>query len=126
MTTAIIVLGHGSRASAGGANEFVYQIAAMVKDQVGHELVEPAIMTTQSNRQTLAVAAAKLVGQGAGQIVIAPLFWSSGLHLSEDIPEEVNRLSQQFPEVKITIASPIGPDLRIAAILLERIQEVGQ
>lgn len=125
MKQGIVVLGHGSRASVGEANQVVFQISDIIRAKVGHDLVETAIMNRKSELQTIEDAVAKLVGRGASRIVIVPMFFANGMHIQYDIPEEIAALEGRYPGITIAMAGHIGADPRIADILLERIREVG-
>jgi sirohydrochlorin ferrochelatase len=120
----IVVLGHGSRACVGEANQVVFQISEMIKDRVGHDAVETAIMNRDSGLQSIDEAVKKLVKKGVDRITIVPMFLANGVHIQQDIPEEINQLRQEYPGVAIEMAGHIGPDPRIADILIERIREV--
>lgn len=124
MKPGIIILGHGSRSAVGEANQVVFQISDMIKERVGHDQVETAIMNRMSGLQTIEEAVEKLVKKGISQITIAPMFFANGMHIQHDIPEEINELRKKYPGVVIDMAGHIGPDPRIADILLERIREV--
>jgi sirohydrochlorin ferrochelatase len=124
MKPGVVILGHGSRASVGEANQVVFQISDMIRERVGHDLVETAIMNRMSGLQTIEAAVEKLVGRGVSQITIVPLFFANGMHIQQDIPEEINQLRHKYPGVVIAMARHIGADPRIADILLERIREV--
>ncbi len=124
MKQGIVVLGHGSRASVGEANQVVFQISDIIKQRLGHDLVETAIMNRKSELATIEDAVASLVARGAGRIVVVPMFFANGFHIQHDIPEEISALAFRFPGVTITMAPHLGPDPRIADILLDRIREV--
>jgi sirohydrochlorin ferrochelatase len=124
MKQGIVVLGHGSRASVGEANQVVFQITEIIKAKAGHDLVETAIMNRKSELQTIADAVKKLAVRGADNIVIVPMFFANGMHIQYDIPEEIEALKQELPNVTVTMAGHIGADPRIADILMERIREV--
>ena len=119
----IVVLGHGSRADAGDGNQVAFEVAALVRERVGHDRVEAAILTRRSERQTIEEAVCKLIGKGAQQITVAPMFFARGMHISQDIPESIDALRQKYPDVEFRIASPIGADSRIADVLIDRIRE---
>lgn len=125
MSKGIIVLGHGSRASVGEANQVVFQVTEIVKGKLGHDLVETAIMNRMSGLQSIAEAVDKLVDKGATDIVVAPLFFANGMHIQSDIPEELSDIQAKHPGVTIVMARHIGADPRIAEVLIDRIQEVG-
>ncbi|SDF07802.1 sirohydrochlorin chelatase [Sporolituus thermophilus] len=124
MNAGIVVLGHGSRASVGEANQVVFQVTDMVKARVGHDLVETAIMNRKSGLQDLSGAVKKLVSRGARRVIIVPMFFANGMHIQSDIPEEIEALKQEFPDITIIMTPHIGADSRIADILMERVQEV--
>lgn len=124
MKQGIVVLGHGSRKSVGRANQVVFEISAMIKAKVGHDLVETAIMNRMSALPTIEDAVKRLAAKGADHIVIIPMFFADGMHIRHDIPAEIAGLKAALPGVAITMAGHIGPDPRIADILLERVQEV--
>lgn len=124
MKLGIVVLGHGSRSVVGEANQVVFQISDIIKERVGHDLVETAIMNRESGLQTLEEAIRQLVTKGAGRITVVPMFFSNGMHIQYDIPEEISELRTNFPGIPINMARHIGPDPRIADILLDRIREV--
>lgn len=125
MKKGIVVLGHGSRASAGEANQVVFQVTEMVKEKVGHTLVETAIMNRMSGLQSLEEAIERLIIRGVTTIVVVPMFFSNGMHIQSDIPAEITGIQQKHPSIVIHMASHIGADTRIADILVERAQEVG-
>jgi sirohydrochlorin ferrochelatase len=122
--TGMVVLGHGSRASVSEANQVVFQVSDMLREKVGHDLVETAIMNRESGLQSLDEAIDKLVNRGAVKITVVPMFFANGVHIQQDIPGEIKELCQHYPGVAISLAGHIGPDPRIADILLERIREV--
>lgn len=124
MKLGIVVLGHGSRASVGEANQVVFQVSNMIRERAGEALVETAIMNRMSGLQTIEEAVTKLINQGADRITVVPMFFANGMHIQQDIPEEITELRKQYPAVPITMAGHIGADSRIADILMERVREV--
>jgi len=120
----IVVLGHGSRAAVDEANGFLERVAAEIGRIFNGARVQPAWMNPKSQRQDLAGAVAKLVAEGAKRIVVAPVFLTDGLHIRKDIPEDVAALKEEYPGVEFRLARHLGFDLRIVAILAERIGEV--
>ncbi len=123
MKQGIVVLGHGSRASVGEANQVVFRISDIIKERLGSDLVETAIMNRKSELATIEDAVASLVARGAASIVVVPMFFANGMHIQHDIPEEIIALKERFPGVAVTMAPHIGPDPRIADILIDRIRE---
>ncbi|MDR3589136.1 MAG: CbiX/SirB N-terminal domain-containing protein [Negativicutes bacterium] len=124
MKAGVVILGHGSRAAVGEANQVVFQISEMIRQRVGHDLVETAIMNRMSGLQTIEEAVEKLISRGISNITVVPMFFANGMHIQQDIPEEIGQLRCKHPGIVITMARHIGADPRIADILLERIREV--
>lgn len=124
MKLGIIVLGHGSRACVGEANQVVFQVSDMIRERAGDALVETAIMNRMSGLQTIEQAVEKLINKGVGRITVVPMFFANGMHIQQDIPEEITELRKRHPGISITMAGHIGADARIADILMERIREV--
>ena len=116
--SALIVLGHGSRNAAATEqfNVVVEELCSRQDDPVYAafmELAEPSLPD--------AVAAA--VATGAAEIVVQPCFLFDGNHIRRDIPELLAGLAAEYPDVSFKFGRPIGPDVRVADILLERAGE---
>jgi len=120
----IVILAHGSRAEAAEANQALLKMVELVKTKTSSESVRPAYMNRKSPGPDLAQSVAALVAQDYQEIVVAPWFLTTGIHILEDIPELLAELQARYPQVKIQLARPLGPDPRLADILFDRIQEV--
>ncbi|KKM13085.1 hypothetical protein SY88_00575 [Clostridiales bacterium PH28_bin88] len=120
MEAGIVVLGHGSR--KGEAKEGFYRVVEMVRQSFPGLMVETAFM---GNRHpNLEEAIAKLVASGIKKVVVAPLFLFSGVHVTEDIPGELEQERARYEgRVSIVYAGILGDDPRIAQVLSERIRE---
>ncbi|HEX3032377.1 MAG TPA: CbiX/SirB N-terminal domain-containing protein [Bacillota bacterium] len=126
MKNGIVVLGHGSKTVVDEANLALYNVVELVKSKVTDSLVEAAWMMRESGKQSLQEAIDKLVEQGAARIVVAPWFLTNGLHIQQDIPEELAEAKNRHGnKVEIAFARHLGPDPRIVDVLVDRIGEVG-
>ena len=56
---------------------------------------------------------------GAQHVTVLPYFLSAGVHINRDIPEEVNKASQNFPNLEINITSYFGSRDEIAELLMK-------
>lgn len=65
----------------------------------------------------------ELIEAGAKKIVIVPMFIFKGNHVKYDIPEELEKLKERYPDVELIMAQHIGADARLAAIIDERAKE---
>lgn len=124
MSKGIVLLGHGSRARVDEANLLLLDMVEILKDKIQVDDIVPAWMNSKSGRPGLMEAASSLADAGFEEIIVAPWFLTSGLHIQEDIPEMLGELKQRYPNVRFALAKPLGADPRLADILVERIQEV--
>ncbi len=97
-----IVLAHGSRRT--GGNQTVERLADKLDLEPAYWSVAPSL----TDRVTA------LVAQGTTEIGILPYFLFAG-GITDAIGELVAKLREQFPQVRITLAEPIGnsPELVI-------------
>jgi len=118
VSSALIVLGHGSRNPAATAQfmELVTHLRAR-RD----EPVLPAFM--ELAEPSLDGAVAEAVAGGADDIVVQPCFLFDGMHIRRDIPEMLAGFAAGHPAVSFRFGRPLGADPRIADILLERAGE---
>ena len=117
---AVVLLGHGSRVSP--ANAPLAEIAEMVSQGLGGCKTVTAFL--QLAEPLLGPVIGQLVEEGAKNIVVMPFFLFPGAHVREDIPEELERLAQQYPDVTITLAAHLGVHPLLAQVAVERIGEV--
>lgn len=120
MTTAIILLGHGSRLPEAQATLNSYR--AMIAGSGLYNLVEAASL--QFNKPVLEETVAAAVAKGAGRVIVAPIFLYQGMHIQHDIPEIITAMREKHPGVEFLLAGSIGADQRLADIILDRIKEV--
>lgn len=119
--TGILVLGHGSRSQE--ANESLVTICDMIKEQGEFTLVQPAYM--EHCDPNLKQGVESLLEKGAKKILLMPFFLYRGIHLKEDIPNELAEIKEEYPDLEIVMTPHLGIDKRLAEIAVERIKEVG-
>jgi sirohydrochlorin ferrochelatase len=100
----LILLGHGSRASK--TLEEMEALAAKLQDSSSNLAVRPAFLTLLEPGLAQAVNAA--VADGAGEIHVLPLFFFSGKHVLEDIPEIFRELQAAHPGVELVLREAVG------------------
>ena len=118
MRTAVIILGHGSRSE--GADETIKRVAAMVKENGGHEIVEHAFL--QYTPPTPRNALENCIRQMAKRIVIVPYFMQSGAHVTRDIPELVAKARKQHPDIDIMVTDHVGAHPLMAKIVHDLVE----
>ena len=104
MKTAVIILGHGSRAE--GAGESVAALAQTLHDTGQFGCVVHAFL--QYAPPTLEQAVRQCIDQGAARIVIVPFFVQMGARVSRDIPALVGEFRKRFPAVQFQVTGHVG------------------
>ncbi|MHB0866487.1 MAG: precorrin-8X methylmutase [Thermoleophilia bacterium] len=114
--TAIVLLGHGSRAPEAG--QLLGGIAASLGERYDCLVVAASL---QFNSPSLGEACRRLAGDGVRRIVVAPYFLFTGNHLKEDIPGELRQLQAELSSVQLVLTRSLGPDERLVDVMQERI-----
>ncbi|MGI6776960.1 MAG: sirohydrochlorin chelatase [Acetivibrionales bacterium] len=116
----VLILAHGSKKKE--TEETLNSIVNKVKDKTGLEFVVPAYL--QFSEQNLLKGIEELVDNGVNNIKIIPMFLFDGIHVTQDIPEELDRVMSLYPGVSIKMSSYLGNDDRIADIIIDRINSL--
>lgn len=118
MTTALLLIAHGSRQS--DANADLHHVAEVLRGEGWAtvvasflELAEPSI--EEGGRRCVAA--------GSTTVVMVPYFLSAGVHVKRDLSEARDALSGEFPEVNFILAEPMGRHPLLVSIVAERAAE---
>jgi sirohydrochlorin cobaltochelatase len=119
MTDCLVLLAHGSKdprwrvpferivdAVRGKSENTKVRLAYM-------EFVEPTLMDV----------ACECVGQQILHLRILPLFLSTGAHMATDVPEQVNRAKELFPQLEVEMLAPVGEDPRLTRLIQQIVIE---
>jgi sirohydrochlorin ferrochelatase len=120
MTTAVVLLGHGSRLPE--ANQGLAEVAGHLRFLHVGEWVEVAFL--QLAQPGLGEVVFQCVQAGADRVVVQPFFLFPGAHVLQDIPAAVEALRRAHPAVEILLAPHLGAHRKLAEIAAERLQEV--
>ncbi len=115
----IIILAHGSRRTS--TEKTLVQIIDLLKVKMCDYKIEYAFM--EFSKKTIPLGLDALVAQGITEIVAVPYFLFDGVHIHEDIPEELAKYTENHPEVHISLGKTLGADPRLADILTDRVLE---
>ena len=118
-TLGLIIVDHGSTKSA--ANDLLLDVVALFKRVANAQIVEPAHM--ELAQPTIAQAFDRCVAQGAALVVVHPYFLAPGKHSTTDIPRLTAAAAAKHPTVRFQVTQPLGLDEKIAALMLQRIDE---
>ncbi len=119
MKTAILLMAHGSRIPE--ANDAVREIARMVKQMSGFDVVEVSFRENHSPSIQTGIDAC--VEQGAERILLVPYFLYMGAHVLEDLPRELEEARLRHPGVEMAMGKHLGVHKRLAKLVIDRIGE---
>lgn len=122
--TGVVVLAHGSRGERGkGEVETVLKRIAIGLRPLLAPDIEIIAATLQFNQPSLEEAAALLSKKGINRIVIAPYFLFPGRHITEHIPQLMEKLQRDYPETKFILADNLGLDESFVSLMAKRIKQ---
>ena len=122
--TGVIILAHGSRGERGMVQ--VSEVLRRVSDGV-RALLSPRVevigASLQFNHPNLEEAVEALAAHGVSRILIMPYFLFSGLHITEHIPQLIEKLKHIYPERQFIVTNPLGLDENFIGHVARRIEE---
>ncbi|WP_456268293.1 CbiX/SirB N-terminal domain-containing protein [Kushneria sp. AK178] len=118
MTTALIVLAHGSTDSRWQApfETLEQRLKARMSSPVRlayMELCDPLLEDVVQ----------QLHADGFDSIDILPLFFAAGRHLREDVPGQLDALRQEHPGLSLTLLDPVGQHPSFADVVVSIVAE---
>jgi sirohydrochlorin ferrochelatase len=116
----VLLLAHGSKRQE--TERILDSIVNKVIDRTGEKLIFPAYL--QFSDQDMETGIKYLVDKGATTIKVVPLFIFDGVHVTKDIPDELERIREDYPDIEIKISHYIGDDDRLADIVADRINSL--
>lgn len=117
--TAIVLVGRG--ATDPDANADIAKTARLLYEGRGFAMVEPSFVSLAAPSVPAALERARLLG--AARIVVAPYFLFSGV-LPDRVASQTQAWAADHPDVEARLAGVLGPDERIARLVLDRYAEV--
>jgi len=95
------------------------EVANDVRERLGWQSVEAAYL--EIARPTISEGFKILVREGCTDIVVHPYFLYPGNHTYADIPNEIEKVAHEYPNVRWTITEPLNIDDRIIDVVMDRI-----
>lgn len=117
--TAVLFLGHGSRAPE--ANEAMYRVMEAFRRRSGYRIVEAGFM--ELNPPSIEEGVAACVRQGAQRVLVIPYFLHLGMHVRQDLPAVIEACRRRHPQVEFVFGPHIGFHPLLVDILLDRVRE---
>lgn len=115
----VLILAHGSRVES--TKNTINQVVDMVREQITDVPIQIAYM--EFCDENIEHGVKTLVDKGVTEIKAVPYFLFEGIHIREDIPNEIGEILKKYPNVKLVMGKTLGVDKRLADILVDRIGE---
>jgi sirohydrochlorin ferrochelatase len=119
MTTAILLMGHGSRVAE--ANQALYSIAGMLRGLRPGMIVEVAFR--EQHPPDIQAGIDACVRHGAQRVLLYPYFLFAGAHVLEDLPVEMAEARRRHPGLQMAMGEHLGAHPKLAEIVAERVDE---
>jgi sirohydrochlorin ferrochelatase len=121
MTTAVLLIAHGSRRAE--ANHDLIVITDRLRDQGAYpvvvasylELADPSILD----------GVRQCVEAGADHVLMMPYFLSAGSHVTRDLERFRDEAAAEFESVKFDLCPPLGLHPLMLDIINDRLSEGG-
>jgi sirohydrochlorin cobaltochelatase len=114
-TKAIVLFGHGARDARW--REPFDRLAVLWRAQHPKFLVELAFLEIM--QPSLEEAIGALVGSGAREIIVVPVFFGQGGHLRNDFPVLLNSCRDKFPNVALSATPAVGEDEAVLQAIVD-------
>lgn len=116
----VLILAHGSKRVE--TEKTLIALIDKLREKMGEGIIVPAYL--QFSEQNLEAGITTLINKGVNNIKIIPLFLFEGIHVTEDIPNELEAIRKKHADIEIKMSSHLGDDERIADILMDRINSL--
>jgi sirohydrochlorin cobaltochelatase len=112
---AIILFGHGARDVRW--RESFDHLASLWREQ--HADITVSLAFLEMMAPSLEEAIAALVGSGATQITVVPVFFGQGGHLRNDFPVLLAGCQEKFPNIVLSATPAVGEDLAVLQAIID-------
>jgi sirohydrochlorin ferrochelatase len=116
----LLLVAHGSRREA--SNDEVREVARKLGGEVNGVFDQVECAFLELAQPSIPDGIRQAIQSGATQVIVLPYFLSAGRHVAEDIPEEVEIVRKESPDIDITVAPYLGAADGLTGILLRQAQ----
>ena len=119
MTTALLLIAHGSRREE--ANADLRRLAEALRQRGPYPIVVFSYL--ELAEPTIDSAARQCVEEGAHQVLMLPYFLSAGMHVTRDLQAARDRLCDKYASVRFELCEPVGLHPMMVEIVLDRARQ---
>lgn len=116
MTTALLLIAHGSRQEE--ANADLHHVVLEMRRRGRYAVVEACFL--ELAQPDIAAGGRRCVEQGAARVILLPYFLSAGVHVRRDLTAARQLLTERFPQVAFLLAEPLGRHPLLLDVVAER------
>jgi sirohydrochlorin ferrochelatase len=120
MTTALLLIAHGSRQV--DANDDLFHVADCLRARDWPIVVASFLELAEPNIED---GGAACVEQGADCVILVPYFLSAGVHVRRDLSAMRAKLAERFPAVAFHLAEPLGRHPLLLDVVADRLSALG-
>lgn len=113
----LLIVAHGSRRTS--SNEELKVLVAKVSGNLGLSFDGVGAAFFEFASPSIEEVLTDFFNGQATEVVILPYFLSAGNHVARDIPEEVQKVLDQWPDKKITVLPHVGALDAMAGVIVE-------
>ncbi len=113
---AMLLVAHGSRRVA--ANREIARLAARLEQAATGRFVAVRHAFLELAEPNLLQGAGACVDAGAAGLAIVPYFLGQGRHVADDIPEQVEVIRREHPELVVRVTPHLGEAAGLIELLL--------
>ena len=117
--TAVLLIAHGSRQQA--ANEDLEEVARMIRARNAYDIIEISYLELVA--PTIRQGARNCIIQGACRVLLLPYFLSAGTHVTQDLQQHCQELSDEFADASFILCPPLGLHPSIVDVVFHRLRE---
>ena len=101
------------------------QVAARLQTRLGEEQAQVILSCLEFIEPFPDEAVRMLSQQGRNRVVVLPYLLGNGKHATVEMDEMLDEVRAQSPEVELVLADGLGSDPRLADLIVERIEDMG-
>jgi sirohydrochlorin ferrochelatase len=117
----IIIVGHGNPEKEADSTGYIAEeLHNLIHFSCSSNCVRAAYL--QFMEPELPEVIKDVVHEGADKIIIHPYLLSSGYHVSQNIPDMINKAKKDHPDVEFIYTKPLGAHKKLVEVVLERIR----
>ena len=120
----LLVISHGSRHQV--SNNEIINLVHNLREELTHSFPIVVSAFLEFSPQSIAKSIRHCIDNGATSIKVLPYFLAAGVHVTKDIPDEINTVCEAFESIDIQILPHIGSSNNIIGLISHMVTAKGQ